>query len=409
MPPRKTPTVAQDTVTILKTTDGKLATKQIVKNTSTGKVEFVQFDAGYLFQALPNYPVRDIRSLSDLLTALEGMPEFFVIRGEPVDPAAAEQMLMLRRGSGQGTAFTGNFRTPDLGRRYVLIDVDKLSLPSGMSLTQQSVGIICEYVVGLLPQEFHDASYHWQLSSSAGFGDPSRVSLHLWFWLVQPVADLDLRRWGKFVNEKSGLKLVDTALFSHVQPHYTAAPVFNGVKDPFPARSALVKKLVDSVDLVLPPAKQQAIGPRIAGYAVGCKPCKGFENHLKRIGDHPGGDGFHAPLRDAAASYVGSNGVDGTDREALYALLAAAVYRADRSRHDDVDVQRRASREHIMPLIDSALAKFGDSNQSAARKSKFYGDIGPHFQSQPMSVEAIQAELLNLLPSARSFNVRDSS
>lgn len=400
---------AAETLTILITAEAnKRATKKIHKNGGSGEIEFVQFDAGMYFSALRSGPITDISGLSELLTALESMPQCLVIRGEPVDQSAADLGRIRRTGSGEGDAFQGNFRTPDHGRRYVLIDVDKLKLPDGMSLSPDSVEAICEYVISHLPKEFHKASYHWQLSSSAGFTDPGRVSLHLWFWLDRPVHDLELRRWGKFVNEKAGMKLVDTALFGHVQPHYTAAPVFDGVQDPFPVRSGLVVRPLDSVALVLPPLPQRMTTRNVVSSATGASTCKGFENHLKRIGDHAGGEGFHVPLRDAAASYVSTNGISGTDREVLFDLLAAAVFRADRSNHSDTEVGQRASREHIMPLIDSALVKYGDT-KSAVRKPKFYENIEPHYQSQPMSVEAIQAELSNMLPSVRSFNVRDSS
>jgi len=45
-----------------------------------------------------------------------------------------------------------------------------------------------------------------------------------------------LKRWATAVNAAAGEKLIDPALYSPVQPHYTAAPIFIGCPDPLAAR-----------------------------------------------------------------------------------------------------------------------------------------------------------------------------
>ena len=113
------------------------------------------------------------------------------------------------------------------------------------------------------------------------------------------------------------------------------------------------------------------------------------------IGDHQGGDGFHEPVVKAAASYVGEHGAVGTDPEALYLLLRNAVLTANATNHDPETVADRASRDHIMPAILSAITKFG-SQSTARRKTKLHAGVHPHFTSEPISVAEAQRRLAEI-------------
>src|SRR3989442_2673136 len=128
-----------------------------------------------------------------------------------------------------------NSKTPHSGSNRIYIEFKKNTLPPGLRL-RQDISAVCDHMSGLLPTEFHQASYHWHLSSSAGITHPSIVSLHLWYWLDRPVPDALLKAWALRWNAKAGTKLIDPALFNDVQPHYTAAPTFAGLIDPFPER-----------------------------------------------------------------------------------------------------------------------------------------------------------------------------
>ncbi len=270
------------------------------------------------------------------------------------------------------------------------IDFDKIQLPPGLNL--QDIGAVCEHLIALLPAEFHGASYHWQLSSSAGIKDPSIVSLHLWFWLDRPVPDALLRGWALHWNSQVGTKLIDPALFNDVQAHYTAAPIFEGLRDPFPVRSGLVRKEVDEVALRLPRAKKTP--PARVGAKLP-QPGGGFEAFLRQIGDHEGGSGFHNPIIRAVASYVATHGRDGTDIEALYGIVRARVLAADRSKHDDAYVEGMASREHIIPAIEQASAKFGEPNPR--RKSRQIPGARPHYTSKPATAAQSSAILQDVI------------
>jgi hypothetical protein len=310
--------------------------------------------------------MRNIRELSRLLQNLERMPNVMVIRGEPKDSLDLQRGVRRRK---------TNFVTPPEGRRWIMIDFDKIPLPTGMGVAHDAKAV-AEYLVSLLPPEFHDASYHYQLSSSAGLKDASVASMHVWFWLDQPWPDKELKKWAKAVNADAGRKLIDPALFNDVQPHYVAAPVFEGMKDPFDTRSKLVCKARKSVAIsAINPQMHMAetTAPSVAGERA-----PGFEAILARIGDHPGGDGFHEPIIRAAASYVAANGKEGTDSEWLYETLRKRVLEADRSQHDDdAYVEHMASREHIMAAIEGALEKYG--NASSRRRARVLEGAAAHY------------------------------
>ena len=370
-----------DAFTILKSTAGS-ASKRIVAG-AQGTPTIIGFNAGALYNVF-EAPVSCIRSLSFMLTAVEARQDCLVIRGAP--------RADLDIGRPQRRQKT-NFRTPPRGRQWVLVDVDKVSLPPGLSL-REDIDAVREHVIGLLPAEFHRASHHWQLSSSAGITDPSGVSLHLWFWLDRPVSDAQLKAWSADWNARAGIKLIDPALFNDVQPHYTAAPVFDGVDDPFPVRSGLVRKKEDEVALKLP-APKAATRSHTRATAPSLQPSAGFEALLGQIGDHPGGLGFHRPIIRAIASYVATHGGAATEVEALYERVRARVLEADSSAHDAAYVEQMASRDHIVPAIEQAVVKFGKPDPR--RKSRQVPGVPPHFKSKPLDAGESSAMLKNLV------------
>ena len=355
--------------TVLKTTNGRLASKRFVAD-EQGRVTKIDFNAGKHFTVI-EAPASNIAELSSMLNLVEPRRDCLVIRGAPrtdLDTSRTQQRLKT------------NFQSPPAGRSWVFIDADKIKLPPGLNL-QQDISAVCEYFIGLLPPEFHSSSYHWQLSSSAGMGDPSIVSLHLWFWLDRPVPDALLKGWALDWNAKAGTKLIDPLLFNDVQAHYTAAPIFEGLSDPFPVRSGLVRKELDEVALRLPDLKR--ISPtRVRTKAL--QTSGGFDTILGQIGDHEGGLGFHDPIIRAVASYASTHGRDGTDIEALYEDVRAKVLAADRSKHDDDYIEQMASREHIVRAIEQAIAKFGNPS-NPRRKSLQIPGVRPHFTSKPVA------------------------
>lgn len=107
---------------------------------------------------------------------------------------------------------------------------------------------INEYIKAVLPACFHNASYHWQLSSSAGKkGKEHLLKVHIWFWLKTPYTSEQLKTWATAINLES-----DHSVFNPVQIHFTANPEFEaGVNNPVMQRSGFVQGTSDEVDLVI--------------------------------------------------------------------------------------------------------------------------------------------------------------
>ena len=180
-----------------------------------------------------------IDSFSDLVSALlrlEDDPSSAVIRG--TYPAGAGERV-------QRT--TLNFEDRPL--YWILIEVDAYEPLCADPVTDPAV-CVSEYV-GSLPACFHRASYHWQLSNSAGLPKHvGKLKAHLWFWLETPYTSVELRTWAKVCAVPC-----DAAVFNLVQLHYTGAPIFApGVVDPVSVRSGTVMTDRLSVPLVIDPA-----------------------------------------------------------------------------------------------------------------------------------------------------------
>ncbi len=366
-----------DALTILVCAPGHSASKTISAG-ADGKPEIKQFDAGTYYAAMSK-SVTDIAGLSVLLTALEKIPHALVIRGSAKDGVATATVRRTKE----------NFETPDRGHHWVMLDLDKRPVPGTLDLMKDPKAVI-EHLVGQLPSEFHDASYHYQLSSSAGFKGVGIVSAHVWFWLETPCTDDELKRWAYEVNEKAGTKLIDTALFNDVQAHYTAAPAFDGVADPFPERSDLVRKKLDAVDLHIPKAAVRSKRSAALGQSSGSS--VGFEARLAEIGDHPGGKGFHGPIISATASYVSEHGRENVDTEQLFEQVRDRVLAADRTQHDEGYVEHMASREHIMSAIEGALPKYGD-RPASRRPSRPRSGVAPAAVQVQLTREDAQQRL----------------
>ncbi|MFY9332967.1 MAG: hypothetical protein WAO26_03910 [Porticoccaceae bacterium] len=146
----------------------------------------------------------------------------------------------------------------DVPQPWIILDIDKLALPEGIDLVSNTEQAI-SFVLQKLPAELHKCSCHWQLSNSAGTADTNSISIHLYFWLSEPIAnDILKSRWALPHNNDAGTKLIDTALFSAAQIHYVAKPIFVSRTDPFPnSRSGFIQGEIDEAKLCLQRPIQQ--------------------------------------------------------------------------------------------------------------------------------------------------------
>lgn len=348
-------------LTILRPVDHRrLATKEYVVG-ADGRVMRREFGEAATFSA-ELVTVDGIAELHRLLAELEADPHAFVIRGAPKATTDLQRTARtLRKGGG---AFA------DTPRSWVMIDADKVPLPTGYSVIADPEDVarhLLDLFAGFAP-ELEGATAIVQFSSSAGIGEmaeaeqaaglPGRwgtlakrdhVSAHLWFWLETPQDGAALDRWAKAVNAEAGHKAIDPATMNAIQAHYTAAPVFGaGLRDPLQGRrTLLIKGSADTVTLEIP---AEAPRPSYSGATAGGSSLVGlgFTQRLELIG-HPE-HGFHGPINGAIASYVASNWPD-PDTDTLVRLLQARILAADPGGRSRSEIDRYADAGNLQARI----------------------------------------------------------
>ena len=182
---------------------------------------------------------RQVRGLADvyaLLLEIASQADRAVIRG------------VLNHDLSYDTPHPRNGRTfHNVSHHWLMVDCDDIEAPAGMTSTDPYA---IEWMIqNRFPAEFHDCSYIIQFSSSAGTAKAGRnIKVHLWFWLANAAHPDALVLWAKDHG-------FDPSVYRTVQPHYTAAPVFQGCTDPLTGpRTLFVRKAQETVALVLPDA-----------------------------------------------------------------------------------------------------------------------------------------------------------
>jgi hypothetical protein len=183
------------------------------------------------YYRLERRAVDGIESLSSLLTELETQPSSCLIRGDYV----SNHIAMARDGDQWKPGYVRKALDyfQDQPLHSVMIDVDGYE-PFVWDAMTHPEKAIDEFVQLRLSEDWHNAAYHWQLSSSAGHpSKPDGLRAHLWFWLDSPLTSAQLKAFAKATRLEA-----DLALFNPVQAHFTANPVFEpGVVDPVVRRS----------------------------------------------------------------------------------------------------------------------------------------------------------------------------
>ena len=158
--------------------------------------------------------ISDLVDLYDLLEALEPDPYRCIIRGKPISSGAWVRRTY-REESEPG------FLSQELD--WLCLDIDGAQLPDEADMHMPWM-----WVGRYLPAPLQRAGCILQWSSSAGIKEGLRA--HFWCLLDRHVCDKSLKAWVKSLGG------FDTGLYSPVQPHYTARPIFDGVKDPLRCR-----------------------------------------------------------------------------------------------------------------------------------------------------------------------------
>lgn len=187
--------------------------------------------------------VADLRSLSRLLTKLETRHQHCIIRGKFVGDERAEP------GKVEGSIARTNANFDDCPHHWFMVDIDKYE-PDFDDPVHDPVNAIKDYIARLLPPSFKDASFHWQLSSSAGMpGKTHILKAHVWFWSETPYTSAQMYAWAKQVGI-----WIDKAVYRRVQIHFTANPIFEaGRTDPVTVRSGFYQGTRETVDLQIDP------------------------------------------------------------------------------------------------------------------------------------------------------------
>ena len=179
--------------------------------------------------------VEGIADVYNALVSLQSASRQCVIRGalRPDLTAVASEKF-------NGKTFYPRTRAvyDDPARHWIMLDADGFECSTDPN--DDPVAACREFVEATLPEEFHYASFVWQLSSSAGMKPGLRA--HVWFWLDNPANSAQLREW----HRVNGLQF-DASIFKSVQPHYTAAPLFDGIEDPCPQRIGIDYGIDDKV------------------------------------------------------------------------------------------------------------------------------------------------------------------
>src|SRR4051812_12258773 len=228
-----------NTVSILQTRPDYIATKTF-EHTSDGRIKETPYRSGTFLRHTP-YEVASIDDLFDLLQVLEDDARAMLIRGQ-IKPAFVDRDEVTRTLLDVPAKFqVAMFEEPADGLNWMMCDFDDIALPVGCTPEQ---GI--EMLVRTLPIEFHEVSYCYQFSSSAGvtgvkwneepdaavehYQGWSKISAHVFFWLKHKTRSL--AQWAKNLNAARGTKVIDPAALEIVQPNYTARPKFIGMDDP---------------------------------------------------------------------------------------------------------------------------------------------------------------------------------
>lgn len=122
-------------------------------------------------------------------------------------------------------------------------DFDFDNAPTEIDPVVDPEGAVEALVRARLPPPFHDVSYIFQFTSSAGL-KPGFVSAHIYFALQDALSNAECKRLIRQQNIDA-----DPSVFCCTQPHYIANPIFENMEDPLPRRVGVVRKTNDFVCL----------------------------------------------------------------------------------------------------------------------------------------------------------------
>lgn len=312
--------------------------KNLAKQHSWVKDEWVT--TPYEYAKLFHFETIDVASIDDVanvVAGIEGSASAAIVRGEALRPSAVKGSRRLLYDDGE----PATFRAPIDGLQWLMIDMDKREAPHDLHPDDR-----LDFLLSQLPACFHDASVYYQWSASAGLHGWDLLSAHFWFWLDEPWFCKDLRdRFEVGDWQDSG---VDLRLFSPVQLHYSAAPIFEGRADPLGSeRSGLIRRARN--DVAVPAWQVPPVVKRkpMVDY-TGPENFKRFDELLSAIGTT---GSYHEPIMRVAAHYFATK--RDPDPVFLREALREACSGAPRKY-----LQGRALEKYLTSIIQTADRKF---------------------------------------------------
>lgn len=214
------------------------------RKTDQGVVQ-VGFDGAKHFD-VKNELARNIEEMLTLQQRIVSDPHTCIIRGALKAGVSGHYCQRKSKDNDDGPA-----TMDEVDRRWFCVDLDKARTPwpvdptDPISLTKAALWLrdslaspfgCAACVVVFSSSAFLSITQDKQLELNAEgqpVFDPQKAKAHLWFLLDQPVGSDSL----KVYCQHHGL---DPATSVTVQPHYTAAPVFQGISDPLAERVFLL-------------------------------------------------------------------------------------------------------------------------------------------------------------------------
>lgn len=282
-----------------------------------------------------------------------------VIRGA----AACDRQPVIRQLAGVRDRGDEGFH--DLPRGWLALDVDKLVLPP-LTDWRSDLPAVIEYVVGLLPECFHDAKVVYSLTASHGLefdalkrwtgNYTDNVRLRLWVLLDRPIDGRTAEAWTSAMDPRLGL---DTAICRAVQLNYIARPRCDDGADPLAphiARGLDVVGLRDGLDArVAVPAgiETEARWNRAEGRSAGCASHPSADAAILAIGQptQPGGRAEIRSHLHSAVHHV-ARAEWSARRSPTAEAVAAAVRRDVLARRDSIEPTLNATGRKWSEVLD---------------------------------------------------------
>jgi P4 family phage/plasmid primase-like protien len=325
-----------------------IATKTFIKQ-SDGTVIKKGYNAGMLFKHSEE-PIKSLRDIEKLFLKIENIPNTFAIRGKSKEDAAE---VVHRRIHGELAAFDAALH------RWTILDIDKIICPDFIITVEDKI----KWIVQQLPDVFHGADCVCKLSSSYGLDKKSNsFSGHLAFMLDRPCSDVELKAYFKGYNSP-----VDVALFSPVQPHYTAKPIFVDMDDPVEKRVFYIKG--ENAKIVTLPKieieSQKARGSRelisLDGLTEGNR-----QEALQLIGQFYPKEGGRNKFCGAVAGTLARRGLDDdTIAEFVYTLaLSCSDEEADQRQRNAYDIGKALDNGQNVQGVPTLMNEFDVSKEN---------------------------------------------